>query len=128
MNVMPHFTRWPLLLFLAVVPWPRATARTPGFLPAPATAASGVNISGLEIGGTLPGGLWTDYAMPTTYEIAYYASRGMTIARIPFSWERMQPTLGGPLNTTYLGYVQQAANMLRAVNARALLDLHNYGQ
>jgi hypothetical protein len=49
-----------------------------------ATAASGVNISGLETGGTLPGVLWTDYPMPTTYEIAYYASRGMTIARIPF--------------------------------------------
>ncbi|HTJ91052.1 MAG TPA: glycoside hydrolase family 5 protein [Acidocella sp.] len=112
------------LLLLLAVP---AAARSPYNLVPPAAAANGVTLSGLELGGTLPGVANTDYAVPNAAEITYYVSRGMTIARIPFSWERLQPVLGRPFNATYLGYIQYLVKLLAQHNVRAMLDLHNYG-
>ena len=63
----------------------------------------GVNISGAEWGQAIPGTFMVDYIFPTTAELNYFSSKGMTIIRVPFMWERMQPTAYGPLDPTYLG-------------------------
>ena len=42
----------------------------------------------------------------------YLAARGIEVVRIPFRWERLQPTLGGRLDDAELG-------RLKAVVARA---------
>jgi endoglucanase len=56
----------------------------------------GVNLSGAEYdpGGTQEG---TNYTYPTDAEIDYYASKGMTVIRLPFLLERVEPVAGGPL-------------------------------
>jgi endoglucanase len=64
---------------------------------------SGVNLSGAEFGNTpTPGDtgtFGTDYTYPTDAEVDYFISKGMNTFRLPFRWERLQPTLDSPLNS-----------------------------
>ena len=54
---------------------------------------AGVNLSGAEFGQTsLPGTFGSDYTYPTSAEVDYYKSTGMNFIRLPFRWERLQPT------------------------------------
>ena len=58
----------------------------------------------------------------------------MTIFRIPFLWERIQPTLGGALDATYLGLITTLVDYITArknvygTNMRCILDMHNYSE
>lgn len=106
---------------LAVATEPRATADTAfGF-------RLGVNAAGLEFAeGNFPGTLGTNYVAPTAAEIGYYAGKNMTIVRLPFAWERLQPTLSGAFDPTYLGYIQTAVSTMRSNGLMVLLDPHNY--
>lgn len=89
---------------------------------------SGVNLSGLEWGSALPGTLGTDYFSPTQAEIDYYMNRGLNIFRLPFKWERLQPTLSGALDSTYWGYITQLTDYAISRNAFVILDVHNYAR
>jgi endoglucanase len=104
---------------------------------APNTAAAstfqaGVNISGLEMNpGTLPGTANTDYAVPTSDELAYYQGKGVNIIRLPILWERLQPgVLSGNsrLNEPYLALIKQVIGAANQLGMRVIVDLHNYGQ
>ena len=53
----------------------------------------------------IPGVLGQTYAYPTHAEVDYFVGKGMNMLRIPFLWERMQPTLSGPLDDTQLGLI-----------------------
>ncbi len=87
----------------------------------------GVNASGLEFAeGTFPGTLGTTYIAPTASELGYYAGKDMGIVRLPFAWERLQPTLSGAFDATYLGYIQAAVASARGNGMMVLLDPHNY--
>ncbi len=87
----------------------------------------GVNAAGLEFAeGSFPGTVNVNYVVPTTPEVGYYASKGMRIVRLPFAWERLQPTLNGPFNTTYLSYIQQTVATIRSNGMMVILDPHNY--
>jgi endoglucanase len=89
----------------------------------------GINVSGGEFGGgNAPGKMGTNYIYPTKAEIDYYASLGFTIIRVPFMWERIQPTLNGPLSTNDQKYLRDAVSYARAKNMKVVLDMHNYGQ
>jgi endoglucanase len=88
----------------------------------------GVNISGGEFNGTtVPGVYDTNYIYPSQSEITYFASKGMTVIRVPFSWERMQPTANGPLDPTELGRFDTVVNMASAAGLSVIADPHNYG-
>jgi endoglucanase len=88
----------------------------------------GVNLSGLEFGGSaLPGVLNTDYVEPTDAEINYYAAKGMTVIRLPFDWERLQPVQGGPLDKTYLAMLDHIVALAGSKGMKVDLDVHNYG-
>ncbi len=87
----------------------------------------GVNLAGAEFG-SVPGTYGVDYTYPTSSELDYYAAKGVTLIRLPFLWERMQPTLDGSLNpaevsrmTTFLGEAQ-------AHGIQVILDAHDYGR
>ena len=88
----------------------------------------GVNLSGMEWGNTIPGTEGSDYFVPTAAEFAYYNSLGLKLFRIPFLWERMQPTLGGPLNATYLAYLDQVVAAAAASGVSVYIDCHNYAR
>jgi endoglucanase len=48
--------------------------------------------------------------------------------RIPFFWERVQPTLRGPLDPAYLGLLKQNLAWAKAHGNRVVLDLHNFAR
>lgn len=58
--------------------------------------------------------------------LAHYISRGMNVVRIPFLWERMQPTLNGALNAVEISRLQTTVSSVTSRGAVAILDVHNY--
>ena len=90
----------------------------------------GVNLDGLEFGSPTssdPGVAGTNYFVPSLADINAFAADGASTIRIPFSWERLQPVLGGPLDATYLGYLEQVVSEAKADGLKVILDCHNFG-
>jgi endoglucanase len=82
---------------------------------------AGVNLAGAEFAS---GTFW-----PTPAEIDYFVTaKGMRMIRIPFLWERMQPSLNGTLNITQLTNLQTLVNYATSVGATVVLDPHNYAR
>lgn len=93
----------------------------------PVLSLRGVSLSGAEFGGSaIPGIYDADYTYPTHAEVDYFVAKGMTILRIPFLWERLQPALNGPFDDTELGRLDDIVNYAVAAGTNVLLDPHNY--
>ncbi len=106
----------------------------------PADAAirfTGVNLYGAEFGVweghvSLPGAYGTDYIYPTTAEINYFVGKGMNTFRLPFRWERLQPSQfaifegagGGPVGE--LDRIDAFVSSATAAGAYVILDPHNF--
>jgi hypothetical protein len=99
----------------------------------------GVNVSGAEFGApysTEPTSTFSNRRLGR-YDRAYHydgratfdflASRGVRLVRLQFRWERLQPTLGGPLDRTELGRLGAAVGRARGAGLKVILDLHNFG-
>lgn len=85
----------------------------------------GVNLSGAEFGsGTHYG--W-NYIYPNDAEIDYYASKGVNVIRLPFLWERLQPTLNGPLDSDELARIDSVVSYAASKGVQVILDPHDYG-
>jgi aryl-phospho-beta-D-glucosidase BglC (GH1 family) len=112
-----------LLLALSIAP---AHARG-GVEASNKTYLMGVNLAGLGDGSAIPGAANVDFGLPTATEFDFIRSKNLQIVRLPFLWERVQPTLNGPLDPTYLGYIQNMVAMAQARGLKVVLDLHNYG-
>lgn len=98
----------------------------------PAAAASwtfsvGANLSGLEAGSVIPGTPHFDYYVPDNGDLDYLHSRGLNSVRLPIRWERIQPTLNGALDTTYLGFITALLSHAAGIGTGILVDLHNFG-
>ena len=87
----------------------------------------GINISGAEFGGS--GGTHdSQYHYPTLSELQFYKDHGVDLVRLPFSWERMQSTLGGPLNASELTLLKDVLANAATLGMNLIIDLHNYGR
>jgi endoglucanase len=96
-------------------------------------AYRGINRAGMEYGSDWNG--WTGqtyYEMPSstqiTAELAYYKGKGFNLIRLPISWERIQHTIYGPLDTAYANGMMNYINMATAQGFTIVLDLHNYNR
>ncbi|MBO1361555.1 glycoside hydrolase family 5 protein [Acetobacter sacchari] len=90
---------------------------------------SGVNLAGAEFSsGHIPGRYGWDYSFPKDEEIAYYTSKGMSLFRLPLSWERLQPNLSGDFDPSYLSRIQSAVAAIEGAGGEVILDIHNYGK
>ncbi|WP_162501488.1 glycoside hydrolase family 5 protein, partial [Methylobacterium crusticola] len=108
----------------AVTPPPAAAT------PAPTTSLSllGINLAGAEFSGDKTHGVvGTDYAYPTHAEVDYSVSKGLNVIRLPFLWERLQPTQGGALSKTELSYIDDIVGYATSKGLKVVLDPHNYG-
>lgn len=98
----------------------------------------GVNVAGAEFGTptTQPTSTFsnvnrgvhgTDYIWngAATYEYLY--SQGQRLVRIPFRWERVQPTLGAALDPTEMDRMRTSVNAATTAGLEVILDVHNYG-
>ncbi|HXF89248.1 MAG TPA: cellulase family glycosylhydrolase [Xanthobacteraceae bacterium] len=88
----------------------------------------GVNLAGGEFGNARPGKYGVDYIFPSTGDIDYYASKGVEVIRVPFLWERIQPTQFGPLNSADLARIDSLVDYARSKGMMVVLDVHNYGK
>lgn len=93
------------------------------------TKMIGMNIMDLGTAGhVVPGVYNTNYTKPSLSSLQFLKSRGHNVVRIPFLWERVQPTLGGALNTAYLGYIIDVLRNANTAGLKVILDMHNYGR
>ncbi|MBB5202005.1 glycoside hydrolase family 5 protein [Glaciimonas immobilis] len=89
---------------------------------------TGVNLSGAEFAGeTLPGVLFHDYVYPVIDDMRHFQAQGLNVFRLPFLWERIQPTLFGELDPVELKNIMDTAANARLLGVCIILDLHNYG-
>lgn len=86
----------------------------------------GINISGAEYGDR-NGIEGTNFIYPTEKTVAYFAGKGMAIVRLPFSWERLQPTLNSPLSAVELDRLKASVALIRQHGMGVLLDPHSFG-
>lgn len=92
-------------------------------------ARFGVNLAGAEFGANiLPGTHGVNYIYPGGRELDYYRSRGRTLIRVPFRWERIQHTLNGPLDVDEIGRLKTLVKEAHARQMQVMLDFHNYGR
>jgi endoglucanase len=88
----------------------------------------GVNIAGAEFNAEqLPGILFKNYIYPNNVELDYFHSIGATVIRLPFLWERIQPTLFGELAPTELQNIATVVALAKSNGMCVILDVHNYG-
>lgn len=95
----------------------------------------GINLAGAEFGthqadfsNQNSGKYGQDYIFPSTKTLGYFGARGLRIIRLPLSWERLQPSLGGDLDSVYVGRVLEQLDAASYHGCKVVLDLHNYGR
>lgn len=90
---------------------------------------TGTNLSGAEYGNPRTANVHgTNYIYPNNAEIDYFVAKGMNTFRVPFRWERMQPTLNGPLNSAELNRLKSVVSYATSKGAHVVLDPHNYAR
>jgi hypothetical protein len=91
----------------------------------------GVNMAGAEFAADaahLPGTYSVDYAYDDTPAINSMAARGHKIIRVPFRWERIQPTRNAALDAAELARLTAVVDAVTAAGMRCVLDVHNYAR
>lgn len=88
----------------------------------------GVNLSGAEFGGVYPGIDGTHYGYPTSKDLDYFKSKGLSLIRFPFRWERIQRTMNGQLDTNELSKMKRFVKAAEDRNMPVILDMHNFAR
>ncbi len=88
----------------------------------------GVNLSGAEFGSNVPGTYDYDYSYPLLTDLDYVKSKGWTLVRLPFLWNRLQPTLNGDLDPVELKRLTDFVDAANEKGINILLDAHNFGR
>jgi endoglucanase len=120
------------LLFICVLGYSVANAPT-AFADALSTEDGilfkrGINLSGGELNPEREAVYGKDYIYPTSRELDYYASKGFTVVRLPYRWERLQPSLFGKLDESELGRIKTVIAAAYERNMRVILSPHNFGR
>lgn len=88
---------------------------------------AGVNLAGAEFG-RVPGRVGSEYSYPGARHLDYFASLGMTLVRLPFRWERLQPALFGAFDAAELKRLTAFVTAARSRQLTVVLDPHNYAK
>ncbi|GAA0746582.1 glycoside hydrolase family 5 protein [Ideonella azotifigens] len=100
----------------------------------PVPAYRGVSLAGAEFGadpwggGSLPGTYGVNYTYPTQGEVGYFAGKQMNTVRLPFRWERLQPTLNAAFDSAEWGRLNGFVAAATASGVTVVLDPHNYAR
>ena len=78
----------------------------------------GVNLSSAE---------YSYDTYPTTDALDFAASEGLDLIRLPVAWEKLQPTLNGPLDQVQVDGLSNFLDAAAARGIQVIVDLHNYG-
>lgn len=103
-------------------------------------AYRGVSLAGADFGidawgnGAIPGVFGTNYIWPDPTYVPgytsqdYFIKKGMTVFRLPFRWEPLQPTRNQPFNTAELARLTTTVGHMTSKGASVILDPHNYAR
>lgn len=89
---------------------------------------TGVNLAGAEFGDGSPGVVGQDYIYPPLEMVDAYADLGFTAIRLPFRWERLQPSVFGPFDETEWAAIETLTRHATARGLYVALDVHNYAK
>jgi endoglucanase len=90
---------------------------------------TGVNIAGAEFDtDAIPGRHGHDYVYPDSDTIAYFASKGMNIIRVPVLWERIQRKVGADIEPEHAERIAAVVRLAAARRMRVIIDVHNYAR
>jgi endoglucanase len=96
---------------------------------APLIKWRGVNLAGAEFTpNTLPGTYGHQYIYPNVNSVDYYKTKGMNLVRLPFLWERLQPTLNSSFDANELARLKAFVDSTTAKGVSVLIDPHNYAR
>ena len=97
-----------------------------------------VNLAGMEFGVKQDGTLEDNkkgfydrnitYTYPKLAEVNYFRSKGMNCIRLPFRWERLQPTLLEDFDPIERVEFEKVVNWITHAGLTVILDPHNYGR
>ncbi len=124
----------PIRFSVAALRRPLAAVATVLALSAGAAQAESVSLVGLNLSGAgfapqvLPGINGTNYIFPVEAYFQQWSARGVKLIRFPIIWERLQPKLGGPLDSAYVALVNQTFGYAQKHGIKIILDLHNYAR
>lgn len=94
-------------------------------------AQAGIDLIGINLSAAsfapqvLPGTNGVNYVFPSEQYFKDWSARGVKTVRLPILWERLQPTLMGPLDSAYADLIGKTLGYAHKNGIRILLDLHN---
>ncbi len=98
----------------------------------PAAPSAGAELAGVNLAGAEFGGLQSvhgqGYIYPGEAEMRAFRSRGATLFRVPVRWERLQPSLGGPLAAEEMARLDKVIGTANGMGVTVIIDVHNYGR
>lgn len=90
---------------------------------------TGVNLAGAEFNASkLPGRMNFDFVYPSTTTMDYFRNIGVTIFRLPITWERLQPSNYAALESIHINELIRLAKYAKNHDLCLLIDLHNFGK
>ena len=91
--------------------------------------ARGINLSGAELNEKRnPAVYGKDYIYPSLQDLNYYASKGFGVVRLPYRWERLQPSLLGALDEDEVDRIKGFLENAYRLKMRVILSPHNFGR
>jgi endoglucanase len=115
------------ILKIACISLPLTTVCTTATHASTTIRLQGVNFSGAEFGGcTKPAKYGYQYGYPKNENFDVFLGLGMNAFRLPFCWERLQPSATQALDDAELTRMDATVNYATARGAYVILDPHNY--
>jgi endoglucanase len=89
----------------------------------------GMNLAGAEFNPERnPATYGTDYIYPPLRDLDYFAGKGFAVVRLPYRWERLQPSLFQKLDEAELGRIKKFVAAAHDRKMRVILSPHNFGR
>jgi hypothetical protein len=101
--------------------------KTAGTLSPADWAYMGVNLASAS-GGTVPGVMGSNYAMPKFEDLWYFKAKGVRLVRFPFRWKRIQSEIGGPLVLKDIEAMKEVVAEAERLGIWVMLDMHDYAE
>lgn len=93
------------------------------------SAAFAIKLCGPEFGEkNIPGKYGVDFIYPNKAELLYFQSKGFKLMDLPFKWERVQPVLGGPLDSLEMSRIDAFLDTCSMLGLQVKLSMQNFGR
>lgn len=89
----------------------------------------GITLCGGEFGeSNLPGVYGLHYIYPSSADIDYFSSKGVTLIQLPVKWERLQHNPGDNLDTAEVNKLLNVLTKCSEKNLKVIMILQNFGR